>query len=336
MGIALAEARKSLGETSPNPAVGAILVARNHVLARGHHRQAGKPHAEVECLRDVRGKLPKESTLYVTLEPCSTTGRTGPCTDEIIRKGIRSVAIGASDPNPRHRGTGIEILRNAGIDVRTGVLAEECTALNEAFNKWIATGIPFVIAKCAMSLDGRLSRRKSESRWLTSPAARMHAQKLRAQVDAVLVGAQTIRSDNPRLTVRSRAPTRQPTRVVITRSGKLPPGARVLTDRFSKQTRVYQNEPLATVLADLGAKNITSVLVEGGGDVLGQALDERLIDKVQVYVAPIFTGGPTPAFSGQGAVRTNEAARLERIRFERIGRDLCISGYPKYTVAAAA
>jgi diaminohydroxyphosphoribosylaminopyrimidine deaminase / 5-amino-6-(5-phosphoribosylamino)uracil reductase len=336
MTVALTEARKSLGETSPNPAVGAVLVSRNRILGRGRHRQAGQPHAEVECLRNVRGKIPKDATLYVTLEPCSTQGRTGACTDEIVRAGIKSVVIGATDPNPRHRGAGIEILRTAGIDVRTGVLAEECAALNEAFNKWIATGIPFVIAKCAMSLDGRLTRRKSESRWLTSPVARRHAQKLRAQVDAILVGAETVRIDNPRLTVRNGPRTRQPARVVITRSGKLPRSARVFTDRFAKQTHIYRNEPLAMVLADLGAKNITSLLVEGGGDVLGQALDQRLIDKVQIYVAPIFSGGPIVAFGGQGAARTADAGRIERMKFEKLGSELCLTGYPKYGVAESA
>jgi diaminohydroxyphosphoribosylaminopyrimidine deaminase/5-amino-6-(5-phosphoribosylamino)uracil reductase len=180
MQIALEEARKAFGQTSPNPAVGAILVANNRIIARGHHREAGKPHAEIECLRNVRGKIPKNSTLYVTLEPCSTKGRTGACTDEIIRAGIKSIVIGATDPNPRHRGAGIELLTSAGIEVRTGVLAEECAALNEAFNKWIATGIPFVIGKCGMSLDGRLTRPKKETRWITSAAARTHARKLRA------------------------------------------------------------------------------------------------------------------------------------------------------------
>jgi len=330
MRAALSEARKSLGQTSPNPAVGALLISRNRILARGHHRQAGKPHAEIECLRGVRGKIPKDSTLYVTLEPCSTEGRTGACTEEIIRRGIRSVVIGATDPNPRHRGAGLEILQNAGITVKTGVLAEECSALNEPFNKWIATGIPFVIAKCAMSLDGRLSRRKGESRWLTTAAARKHAQKLRAQVDAILVGAETIRTDDPRLSVRIGSSLRQPTRVVITRSGKLPRSARIFTDRFAKQTVVYQDKPLAMVLADLGAKNITSVVIEGGGSVLGQALDQRLIDKVHVYLAPILTGGPTVAFGEQGFLQTSDAARLERIQFEKLGNELCVTGYPKY------
>src|SRR5438128_2591006 len=262
MRIALGEARKSLGQTSPNPAVGAVLVVHNRIIARGCHHQAGKPHAEIECLQKFRGVVPKNATLYVTLEPCSTVGRTGACTEEIIRSGIKSVVIGATDPNPRHRGRGVEILRDAGVEVRSGVLAEECGRLNEAFNKWIATSIPFVIAKCGMSLDGRLTRPRKESRWLTSVAARRHAQTLRAQSDAVLVGADTIRIDNPRLTVRRASHHRQPVRVVLTRSGKIPGNAHVFTDRFAKNTRVYRNETLPAILADLGATNITSLIIE--------------------------------------------------------------------------
>ena len=327
---ALSETRKAVGQTSPNPAVGAVLVVQNRIAARGHHREAGKPHAEIECLRNFRREVPKNATLYVTLEPCSTIGRTGACTDQIIRAGVKSVVIGATDPNPRHRGRGVEILREAGIEVRTGVLAEECAVLNEAFNKWIATGIPFVIAKCGMSLDGRLTRPKKEPRWLTSATARRHAQTLRAQIDAILVGADTIRIDNPRLTVRSASRNRQPTRVVITRSGKIPRDAHVLTDRFAKNTRVYRNQTLPAILADLGTRNITSLMIEGGGRVLGQALDERLIDKVQIYVAPIISGGPIVAFGGRGALRTRDGAHLERVSFEKIGPDICVTGYPKY------
>jgi diaminohydroxyphosphoribosylaminopyrimidine deaminase/5-amino-6-(5-phosphoribosylamino)uracil reductase len=238
--------------------------------------------------------------------------------------------IGATDPNPRHRGRGVEILRDAGIEVRTGVLAEECAALNEAFNKWIATGIPFVIAKCGMSLDGRLTRPKKESRWITSAIARRHAQRLRGQTDAILIGAETLRIDNPRLTVRRASHPRQPARVVITRSGKLPRSARFFTDRFAKNSFVYRNMPLGAILAELGQKNITSVMIEGGGNVLGHALDERLIDKVQIYVAPIFTGGPIVAFGGRGALHTHDGAHLERVSFEKIGTDVCVTGYPKY------
>jgi len=330
MGQALGEARKSVGQTSPNPAVGAILVLRNKIVARGHHRRAGLPHAEVECLQHFKKAVPKDAALYVTLEPCSSVGRTGACTDAIIRSGVRSVIIGATDPNPRHRGRGIEILKNAGLEVRSGVLAEECARLNEAFNKWIATGIPFVKAKCGMSLDGHLTRPAGEQRWITSAAARKHAQRLRAECDAILVGAETIRIDNPHLTVRSPRNSRQPFRVIITRSGKLPRRARIFTDRHAKNTLVYRNEPLAAVLADLGKKNVVSIVIEGGGDVLGHALDQRLIDKVQIYIAPIFTGGGVPAFAGDGAQSTSEGARLERITFEKIGPDLCLSGYPKY------
>jgi diaminohydroxyphosphoribosylaminopyrimidine deaminase / 5-amino-6-(5-phosphoribosylamino)uracil reductase len=335
MASALSEARKSLGQTSPNPAVGAVLVVGNRIVARGRHRQAGCPHAEIECLRSYRRKLPKNAALYVTLEPCSTTGRTGACTDQIIRSGIKSVVVGATDPNPRHRGRGLQILRDAGIKVRASVLAEECAALNESFNKWIATGIPFVIAKCGMSLDGRLTRPKKESRWITSATARRHAQALRGQTDAILIGAETLRIDNPRLTVRSRHQVRQPVRVVMTRSGKLPRNARFFTDRFAKNSFVYRKMPLGVVLAELGQKKVTSVMIEGGGNLLGHALDERLIDKVQIYVAPILTGGPIVAFGGRGALRTHEGAHLERVRFEKIGTDICVTGYPKYDRAAS-
>ena len=331
---ALREARKGLGRTSPNPTVGAVLVLRNRIVARGHHRHAGAPHAEIECLRSFRGKIPKGATLYVTLEPCSTQGRTGACTDEIIRAGIKHVVIGATDPNPRHRGRGIELLRDGGVEVGTGVLAEECAVLNESFNKWIATGIPFVIAKCGMSLDGRLTRRKKESRWITSLTARRHARTLRAQVDAILVGAETIRIDNPRLTVRNASHRRQPARVVITRSGKIPRDAHIFTDRFAKNTHIYRNETFPVILADLGAKNITSLMIEGGERVLGHALDECLIDKVQIYIAPIFAGGPNVAFGGRGALHTYDGAHLESVRFEKIGREICVTGYPKYSLAA--
>ena len=332
---ALREARKSLGQTSPNPAVGAVLVVRGRIAARGHHRRAGLPHAEVECLQRLKRSVPKDATLYVTLEPCSSVGRTGACTDAIVRSGVKSVVIGATDPNPRHRGRGLEILQNAGIEVRSGVLAEECAGLNEAFNKWIATGIPFLVAKCGMSLDGRLTRPKREGRWITSAAARRHAQKLRGESDAILIGAETLRTDNPHLTVRGAGNLRQPIRVVITRSGKLPKQARIFADRNSKKSLVYRNEPLAAVLADLGKKNVVSVMIEGGGDVLGHALDQHLIDKVQIYIAPMFTGGGVAAFAAEGARSTSASARLDRISFEKIGPDICVTGYLKYPPTAA-
>lgn len=335
MRAALREARKALGQTSPNPAVGAVLVVQNRIIARGHHRQAGFPHAEVECLRKVRGSIPKTATLYVTLEPCSTIGRTSACTEEIIKAGLKSVVVGVIDTNPRHSGRGIALLQKAGIEVRVGALADECRALNEAFNKWIVTGRPFVIAKCGMSLDGRLKRPPGESRWITSIEARRHAHKLRGHVDAILVGAETVRADNPRLTVRGIRGVKQPLRVILTHSGKLPRDARIFNDRFADRTLVYRRKSLDAVLRDLGRRNVTSVLIEGGGNILGQALDKKVIDKVLIYLGPIFTGGSVVAFAGTGADRTQNASHLEGIRYERVGQDLCIVGYPKYRATIA-
>jgi diaminohydroxyphosphoribosylaminopyrimidine deaminase / 5-amino-6-(5-phosphoribosylamino)uracil reductase len=330
MRLALTEARKGVGLTSPNPAVGAVLVVKNKIVARGHHRRAGSPHAEVECLTNFGRSVPAGATLYVTLEPCSTIGRTGACTDAIVAAGIRKLVVGAVDPNPKHSGRGLEQLTTAGVDVHLGVLENECSELNEAYNKWIVTGFPFVIAKCGMSLDGRLTAPPSDSRWLTSAAARRHAQQLRAKVDAILVGAETIRADNPRLTVRGQRGTQQPWRIILSRSGKLPRSSRVFTDPFAERTVVYRDTDLRVLLSKLAAKEITSVLIEGGGEVLGQALDQRLIDKVQVYAAPLLTGGPTIAFAGAGADATQDAARLHRIRYEKIADDICVTAYPKY------
>jgi diaminohydroxyphosphoribosylaminopyrimidine deaminase/5-amino-6-(5-phosphoribosylamino)uracil reductase len=329
MRVALVEAKKGLGQTSPNPAVGAVLVMNKKIVARGHHRGAGLRHAEIECLAQLRGAALKTATLYVTLEPCSTVGRTLPCTDAIVAAGVKQVVIGATDPNPRHAGRGITLMRQAGVDVRTGVLGSECALLNEGFNKWIQTRQPFVIAKCGMSLDGRLTRPSNESRWLTGRRARIHARQLRAQVDAILIGAETLRRDDPRLTIRGvQKKAKQPWRVVLSRSGKLPRNARLFTDRFAHRTLVYRNKSLESVLGDLGRKEITSVLIEGGGDLLAQALEARLIDKLQIYLAPLLTGGPVLAFPGEGAGSSAEALELTKMCYQKLDHDVCINGYP--------
>ncbi|PYJ38946.1 MAG: bifunctional diaminohydroxyphosphoribosylaminopyrimidine deaminase/5-amino-6-(5-phosphoribosylamino)uracil reductase RibD [Verrucomicrobia bacterium] len=329
MRAALNEAKKALGQTSPNPAVGAVVVIDNRMVAKGHHRKVGRDHAEIECLRDFGARVPARATLYVTLEPCSTAGRTAPCTDAIIKAGIKNVVVGAFDVNPRHSGKGIVQLRNAGVKVREGILADECSRINEAFNKWIVCGRPFVIAKCGMSLDGRLTRPDGEPRWITDPSARRHARRLRAGVDAILVGAETVRADNPRLTVRGVRWVRQPWRVVLTRSGKLPRRARLFSDRFASRTLIYRDKSLATVLKNLGKRGIISVLIEGGGEVLGQALDARLIDKVQLYLGPSLSGGPVIAFPGRGAEKTADALRLRCVSYRKIGQSVCITGYPE-------
>lgn len=333
MRAALDEAKRALGMTSPNPAVGAVLVIDDKIVAKGHHREAGRAHAEIECLRNFGGPVPAHAKLYVTLEPCSTAGRTARCTDAIIRAGVKNVLVGVQDVNPRHSGRGIVQLRSAGIRVREGILGAQCTRLNEAFNKWIVTDLPFVIGKCGMSLDGRLTRPPGEPQWITERAARIDAHQLRAVMDAVLVGAETVRADNPRLTVRGVRRARQPWRVVLTRSGRLPRHAFLFSDKFAARTLIYRRRSLAAVLRDLGRRGITSVMIEGGGEVLGEALDQRLVDKIQIYLGPILTGGPVTAFPGKGTNSTADALRLRDVEFERIGQTVRVTGYADIAAA---
>jgi diaminohydroxyphosphoribosylaminopyrimidine deaminase/5-amino-6-(5-phosphoribosylamino)uracil reductase len=303
-----------------------VIVKSGKVIARGFHRGAGLPHAEIEALKKTR--LARGATLYVTLEPCSTHGRTPPCVEAIIAAGIGRVVIGAMDPNPAHAGRAVPILKKAGITVATEVLEQECRDLNRAFNKWIVTGLPFVIAKAGMSLDGRLSRPAGEDRWITSPASRADAHKLRAQVDAILIGAETLRTDNPQLTVRGVRGAKQPWRVVVTRSGKLPAGAHLFTDRYKDRTLVYQNKPLAAVFRDLGKRGVTSVMIEGGAKVLGCAFDKRLVDAVQFYIAPMQIGGSQSSPGGSG----RRSIRITHPEYKKTGGDIRVTGgveYPK-------
>ncbi len=331
MRAALREAARGLGHTSPNPAVGAVIVRCGRVIARGFHRCAGLPHAEIEALRMLKNPaLARGATIFVTLEPCSSHGRTPPCVDAIIRADFARVVIGATDPNPAHAGRGVGLLRAAGIAMTAGVLESECRELNAGFNRWIVTRLPLVIAKAGMSLDGRLTRPPGEGPWLTSAAARADAMRLRAQVDAILIGAQTLRADNPRLTVRGVPGARQPWRVVVTRGGDLPKGAHLFTDAHCDRTLVFRGQTLRAVLRELGRREITSVLIEGGGRVLGEAFDRRLVDRVQFYVAPLLCGGPVSAVSGRGVGATAEAPLLRNPRYDRIGSDLRITAEVEY------
>ena len=281
-------------------------------------------------------EMARGATIYVTLEPCSTHGRTPPCVEAIVRAGFRRVVIGAIDPNPAHAGRGVDLLRAAGVAVTAGVLEAECRELNAAFNHWIVTKTPLVIAKAGMSLDGRLTRPPGEGQWLTSAAARADAQKSRAQVDAILIGAGTLRADNPRLTVRGVKGARQPWRVVLTRSGRLPKEAHLFTDEHRERTLVYRGQSLRAVLRDLGKKQITSVLIEGGGRVLGEAFDRKLVQRVQFYVAPLLCGGPDVVLGGRGVGATIEAPLIRHPRYDKLGGDLRLTGEVKYPGAVSA
>lgn len=339
MRAALEEARKGIGFTSPNPAVGAVIVRDGEIIGRGWHRRAGEPHAEIEAIRSLPTMdLAQGATIYVTLEPCSTHGRTPPCTEAIVRAGFARVVVGAVDPNPQHAGHGLNLLSEQGIQVTSGVLEEECRYLNHAFNKWIVTRQPWVIAKAGMSLDGRIARPPGEGQWLTSEASRQDAMHLRKEVDAILIGANTLRVDNPRLTIRGlpeAAAKPQPWRIVLTRGEhRLPQQAHLFTDEHRDRTLIFSGQSLPSVLADLGKRQVTSVLIEGGMRVLGDAFDQRLVDEVRFYVAPLLCGGPLAAVGGKGAGATAEAPRIADPQYTRIGSDLRLSGRVVYPPVA--
>ena len=327
MRIALREAEKGLGRCSPNPAVGAVLVRGGQLISTGYHRKAGRPHAEIEALSKAPASTICGCTLYVTLEPCSTFGRTPPCTDAIIATRVGRVVVGSIDRNPVHAGKGIERLRSAGIRVTTGILEDQCRLLNVGFDRWISSGRPWVIAKIAQSLDGRITRPPGESAALTGAAAHRRVQTLRATVDAIMVGAETLRRDNPRLTVRGIRSARQPWRVIVTRTGTLPSESNLLNDHFRDRTLVFRERSWDEILGDLGKRGVTRLLVEGGGEILGELLDADLIDEVWSFFAPWLTGGNKPSFGGQGVPDNLAAKVLHRPRFERFDSDILIRGF---------
>lgn len=318
-------ARRGIGKTHPNPAVGCVIVRGNKIIGRGWHKRAGGPHAEIEALRSLKNPtLAHGATAYVTLEPCSTHGRTPPCTQALTAGGVARVVTGDTDPNPLHRGRGILELRRAGLATTIGVLATECAALNPEFHWIMTSGLPWVIAKCGMSLDGRLTRPPGESRWLTSPAARADAMRLRANVDAILVGAGTIRNDNPSLTVRgTRLQGPPPWRIVWAPRSLPPDNSKIFHDSLCDQTIVIRDKNLRSALRKLRQRGINKILIEGGGHTLGCAFDAGLVREAVFYVAPLLAGGDVPSVGGRGAKAMTQIAHPV---FRRVGSCLRISG----------
>ena len=324
---AITLARKGAGRTRPNPAVGCIIVKNGRVIGRGWHKRAGAPHAEVEALRSLKNpSSARGATVYVTLEPCCTQGRTPPCTLALLDAGIARTVVGAIDPNPRHRGRGIKLLRKAGIETESGILADECTALNPEFNHVMRTGSPWVIAKCGMSLDGRLTRPHGEGQWITSPAARRDAMRLRANVDAVMVGAGTVRADDPALNVRGIRGAKQPLRVVWAPRGLPPPECRLMQAAKKGDAIILRHKSLRSALRDLAQRGVRRILLEGGGRTMGCAFDAGLVRELVFYVAPMLAGGSIPAVAGRGVANLKKAAPLSEISFQRVGGCLRISG----------
>jgi diaminohydroxyphosphoribosylaminopyrimidine deaminase/5-amino-6-(5-phosphoribosylamino)uracil reductase len=384
MRLALRLARRGGGATSPNPMVGAVLVKGGKILGRGWHRRVGLPHAEIEALRDAqkRGHSPRGATLYVTLEPCCTHGRTPPCTDAIIAAGIQRVVIGATDPNPQHAGKGLKILQRAGIEVfglrrHVGTLesgdtsphsklAEECKKLNEAFNHWIIHRTPFVTVKAAMTLDGKIATASGESKWITGEKARAYGMKLRQGSAAILVGINTILADDPSLTARKQMadgrwqmgkPIR---RIVLDSMARMPLDAKVVSDEFAALTTIVvgrrapksrvaalankvnvliaptanskfkiQNSKLDLrwLLKKLGSENVTSLLVEGGGEVNASFLFGGFAQRVAFFYAPKILGGrdSRKGVAGEGVNSLSEAIELREVKWRKQGGDLLLT-----------
>lgn len=353
---ALELAARARGRTSPNPMVGAVLVKDGAVVGEGFHAFAGGDHAELAALREAESAA-AGATLYVNLEPCCHFGRTPPCVDRIVQAGVQRVVAACEDPNPAVGGKGFAALRSAGVTVEVGALRDEAARLNEAFFAFIRTGRPFVILKAAASLDGKIATQTGDSRWITGESARQHVHHLRNEVDAVLVGIGTVLRDDPMLTTRLGTPDqRDPTRVIVDNLARLPLRAQVVNrastaptvlavsemaprarldalEREGVQVLMVPGSPrrvaLTGLMEALGKMGFLSVMIEGGAEINASALQEGIVDKLLLFLAPILIGGKaTPtAVGGEGIATLREAKRLRDVRVERFGEDILIEGY---------
>ena len=343
-------ARKAEGCTSPNPLVGAVLVRNNKIIAQGYHKRAGLPHAEIEAIKKA-GPKAKGSTLYVNLEPCFHFGRTPPCVDKIIETGIKKVVSATSDPNPLVRGKSMQKLKKAGVKVKVGLCTEEAKKLNEVFFKNMKKKLPFVVAKLAQTLDGKIATKSGTSKWITSKKARSYARSLRDKYDCVLVGVNTVISDNPRLDGLKKIPFK----AVIDPEGRIPLNSYLVRKNpenlfiFTSNTKRKKLKnilakakvfalnkkggsfDLKKVLKILYAQGVTSVFVEGGSATLGRFFDQKLVDKTHLFLAPKIMGGKESLTSiGAKGFSLNKCPVIKEMSIERVGDDVLVSGYPAY------
>jgi diaminohydroxyphosphoribosylaminopyrimidine deaminase/5-amino-6-(5-phosphoribosylamino)uracil reductase len=356
MRLALENAQAMKGQTDPNPLVGSVIVKDNRIVGFGAHMKAGEPHAEIHALR-MAGEKARGGTIYVTLEPCSHYGRTGPCAEAIVRAGLKKAVVATLDPNPLVSGSGVEILRNAGIEVEVGICEEESRRMNEVFNKFIVSKRPFVTLKSAVTLDGKVATSTSDSKWITSEAARKEVHQLRNENVGILVGVNTVIKDDPELT--SRIPNgRNPIRIILDSTLRIPEDSKVVTDHKAP-TWIFTTEShnldkkhkleeagvkvfvtggtkqvdLNKVLEILGENFISSLLLEGGGEINASFIEKKLIDKLVLYIAPKVIGGKfAPSFlQGPGVLKMSEAIEFADVSFTQVGKDYKFTGYPIYS-----
>jgi diaminohydroxyphosphoribosylaminopyrimidine deaminase/5-amino-6-(5-phosphoribosylamino)uracil reductase len=348
-------AKKGLGWVNPNPLVGAVIVKNDRVIGEGYHANFGGPHAEISAIQNASESV-KGSTLYVTMEPCSHYGKTPPCADTIIQKGIKKVVVGIKDPNPLVNGEGLKLLVQAGIEVTTGVEEAAILKLNEQFIKYITTGRPFCILKTAMTLDGKIATVENASRWISGADSRKYVHELRQEYSAVMVGINTVLFDDPLLnTRRTGKKSKDPLKVIIDSTGKIPLEAKVLkinpqltilatTDRIEKEKKrelerlgaqvliCPQKEgrvDLAYLMLSLGRMGIDSVMLEGGSTIAFSALMTGIVDKVVSFISPKIIGGalaPSPV-GGPGLATMENAIGIKDWNFRKIGTDILVVGY---------
>ena len=350
---ALELAEKGRGWTNPNPMVGAVIVKDGRIIGEGYHERCGQGHAEVNALKNATEDV-ENAELYVTLEPCSHHGKTPPCADLIISKKIKRVVIAALDPNPLVSGRGVKKLEEAGIEVVSGLLAEESIALNEIFMKYIRKKEPFVLLKSAMTLDGKIATVSGESKWISNETSRAHSQKLRNQYMSILVGVQTVMEDDPRLTCRIEG-GKNPIRIVADSSLRIPENAKILEDQENaptilaiakatdseKKKRLEERGIRIMELADekgrvdlkklflqLGTEGIDSILIEGGGTLAGSVIQTGMVDRVITYIAPILVGGKNAKspVAGEGIAELSQALKLEKLEVIPLDGDVALTG----------
>ena len=349
---ALRIAKHAEGRTSPNPLVGAVIVRDGKIIAEGWHRQAGTPHAEIHAL-NMAGELARGATLYVTLEPCSHFGRTPPCAQAVINAGIKRVVAAMSDPNPKVAGRGFEMLRQAGIEVDVGILQEEAQRLNEIFLKWVTKKLPFVTLKFACSLDGKIATSTGESQWISCEESRKFSHHLRDINDAILIGSGTLFADNPSLTTRL-VDGKNPVRVIVDSNALTPLDSKIVTDKSARTIIATTSNAspekisalenfgveiitagdgrrvdLPILMRELAARDITSILVEGGGKIHFAMLNAGLVDKIFAFIAPKIIGGENSltAVEGEGFAKLSDAVTLKNFTSQQIGTDFLLTGY---------